>query len=172
MEEEISQCVESHIIYKSMISDELRKDILDYYDRKKNNLEFVKGSHKFPLRRQIRELPDELTTQLTNQLNTTMSQYYTYFNTNSNNVRIYESNYGIILPHKDIPSYANDTHTCLIYLTDNFNGGVLSIKQPRSEEHIDKYGESDKKHITVTPEPRICYGVIFPKNNIHYPLNA
>ena len=30
------------------------------------------------------------------------------------------------------------------------------------------YGDKEKKHLVITPEPRINYGVLFPKNIIHY----
>jgi hypothetical protein len=105
---------------------------------------------------------------LIKELFISINGYFTKFIPNSNNIRIYQSNYGVVLPHKDIPTYQHDTHTCLIYLTDNFTGGVLSVKLPRSLEHIEEYGENDKKHLNITPEPRINYGIIFPKETIHY----
>lgn len=156
------------VIYKSMISTDLLDEILIYYRAKEPTLEYVKGSSAFPLRRQIREIPDNLALELSKQLKITMSPYYTVFEPNEKNIRIYQSNYGIVLPHRDIPTYPEDTHTCLIYLTDNFNGGVLSVKLPRSQEHIQEFGSEDLKHINITPEPRAMYGIIFPKNTIHY----
>jgi len=156
------------VLYKSMISDDLREDILNYYNKIQNNLKYVKGSSVFPLRRQVRELPDDLTTILIKELYTSINGYFTKFIPNANNIRIYQSNYGIVYPHKDVPTYVQDTHTCLIYLSDDFNGGVLSIKIPRSTEHIQEYGKDDKKHLIITPEPRINYGIIFPKDAIHY----
>ncbi len=156
------------VIYKSMISKDLQEDILNYYRAKESTLEYVNGSGAFPLRRQIREIPDNLAQNLTHQLQVTMSQYYTIFVPNHKNIRIYQSNYGITKPHCDIAIYLKDTHTCLIYLTDDFNGGKLSVKLPREKDHIQNYGSPDLKHINITPEPRIMYGIIFPKNTIHY----
>jgi hypothetical protein len=65
----------------------------------------------------------------------------------------------------------------IIYLTDDYLGENLTIKTERSQENMLKYGERDKKHLlhTMYPrklsdacEPRSNYGVIFPKNCIHY----
>lgn len=125
-------------------------------------------SSAFPLRRQIREIPDVLAQELARQLKITMSNYYTKFEPNENNIRIYQSNYGIILPHCDIPSYPDDTHTRLIYLTDEFTGGVLSVKLPRTEMHIQEFGSPELRHLNITPEPRAMYGILFPKHTIHY----
>ena len=97
-----------------------------------------------------------------------MSQYYTIFEPNENNIRIFQSNYGITQPHCDFPTYASDTHTCLIYLTDDFSGGVLSVKLPRKDTHIREFGSPELHHLNITPEPRAMYGIIFPKNTIHY----
>ena len=156
------------VIYKSMISPDLHEEILNYYRAKKSTLEYVKGSSAFPLRRQIREIPDNLAKELARQLQITMSNYYTVFEPNEKNIRIYQSNYGITQPHRDIPSYPGDTHTCLIYLTDDFTGGVLSVKLPREEAHIQEYGSPELKHLNITPEPRAMYGILFPKHTIHY----
>jgi hypothetical protein len=156
------------VIYKSMISPDLQEEILTYYRAKESTLEYVKGSSAFPLRRQIREIPDILAQELARQLKITMGQYYTVFEPNEKNIRIYQSNYGITKPHRDIPSYPGDTHTCLIYLTDEFTGGVLSVKLPREEAHIMEYGSPELRHLNITPEPRAMYGILFPKHTIHY----
>ena len=47
----------AEVIYKSMISSELQKDILNYFMSIESNLNSVSGSSIFPLRKQIRELP-------------------------------------------------------------------------------------------------------------------
>lgn len=160
--------VDDRVLYKQMISDDLRNDILNYFQSKESGLIPVKGSREFPLRKQIREIPKELASELVKELSTTLSQYYIKFNPNINNIRLYLSNFGIVEPHRDIAVYPQDTHTCLIYITDDFEGGVLTVKLPRTLEHINCFGETEKKHIAITPEPRVNYGVIFPKNIIHY----
>jgi hypothetical protein len=157
-----------HVIYKSMISSDLHEEIMSFYRAKESTLEYIKGSSTFPLRRQIREIPDDLAKELVRQLNITIGSYYTEFEPNIQNIRIYQSRYGIIKPHCDIPFYPQDTHTCLIYITDDFAGGVLSVKLPRDNAHISKFGSPDLHHINITPEPRTMYGILFPKNAIHY----
>ena len=68
-------------------------------------------------------------------------------------MRIYLSNFGTIQPHYDVPMCYDDTHTCLIYLTDDFIGGNLTI-------------EYDNKKNTYIPKK--MNGVIFPKYVMHY----
>ena len=108
---------DSTIVYKSMISNDLCHDILEYY-LSVNDISSDNGSVYFPKRRVLK--------------------------------------------------YLLDTHTCLIYLTDDFYGGNLSVKVPRSQTHINQFDEPEKKHLTVTVEPRQSYGLIFPKNYVHF----
>jgi len=156
------------VIYKEMISDDLRISIKEYFESKESSLVPVKGSSLFPLRKSVREIPGELADELCKQLLITMQQYFIDFKPNKNNIRLYLSNYGVVAPHKDKPVYPGDTHTLLIYITDDFDGGILSVKLPRSNLHLEEYGDKEKKYIVITPEPRINYGVLFPKNIIHY----
>ena len=81
------------------------------------------------------------------------------FHIYDNNMRIYYSDFGEVKPHKDVTIRDNYNHTLLIYLSDNFDGGKITVKVPIEEI---------KKHYYVTPEPRKCYGIIFPKDCIHY----
>jgi hypothetical protein len=160
---------ETNIIYKSMISNDLKDDILNYYlNLVDHNVVSDNGSAYFPKRKTIKNIPQHFAQQLEKELLITMSQYYLKFIPNIDYIRIYHSNYGIVKPHKDVPTKPTDTHTCLIYLTDDFYGGILSVKIPRSEEHIKLFHQEEKKHITVTIEPRQSYGIIFPKNMVHY----
>ncbi len=157
----------SKIIYKSLISNDLRENILSYY-LNSSNLCSDNGSVYFPKRRVLKDLPVEITNLLKKELEITTAQYYLKFVPNTDYIRIYHSNYGIVKPHKDIPSDPKFTHTCLIYLTDEFYGGVLSVKIPRSETHIETHGEPEKKNLTITMEPRVSYGAIFQKDLIHF----
>jgi hypothetical protein len=74
-------------------------------------------------------------------------------------MRIYYSDFGEVKPHKDVTIKDNYNYTLLIYLSDNFDGGKITVKVPIEEI---------KKHYYVTPEPRKCYGILFPKDCIHY----
>jgi hypothetical protein len=150
-----------------MISNDLRDDILNYY-LESTNLSSDNGSTYFPKRRVLKDLPDHLIQTLKQELEITMDQYYLKFVPNTNYIRIYHSNYGIVKPHQDVSIDPAFTHTCLIYLTDDFYGGVLSVKVPRTEGDIQTYGEPKKKNLVVTMEPRVCYGAIFQKDLIHF----
>ena len=155
------------VLYKALISDELRKDILEYYSMH-CDLPYVSGSSLFPCRPKLDSISTELEQRLARELTVTLSGYFTEFSANLRNIRIYESHYGIVKPHIDIAVYPEDTHTCLIYLTDEFDGGILTVKAKRDQNHILSHGESHKKHLCVTPEPRVTYGIVFPKGVIHY----
>jgi len=132
------------LIYKSMISNYLKEDILNFY-LESTNLLSDNGSAYFPKRRVLKHLPINLIQTLKQELEITMGQYYLKFIPNCDYIRIYHSNYGIVKPHQDVPIDPRFTHTCLIYLTDDFYGGVLSVKVPRTEYHIESYGEPEKK---------------------------
>ncbi len=159
------------LLYKSIISDDLRQDILNFY-LESNNLTSDNGSVYFPKRYVLRHLPQEQIQALKQEIEITISQYYFKFVPNTDYIRIYHSNYGIVKPHKDIPTDPKFTHSCLIYLTDDFYGGVLSVKIPlaalgclsKSQTHENP----EKKNLTVTMEPRVCYGAIFQKDLIHF----
>jgi hypothetical protein len=155
------------ILYKSVISNDLVESLLEIYRKTENSLKYATSSNIFPIRKYFNEIPNHLIDELMKELIITCNQYYN-FTPNINNVRIYHSNYGTVKPHKDIPIYPGDTHTCLIYLTDNFYGGNLSIKEPRTIEDLELNGNLDKKHLLYTVEPRAGYGIIFDKNYIHY----
>ena len=116
----------------------------------------------FPIRKCWRDLPDDLIEQLKREL-------LTFLDINSvaicggegghievkNNFRLYESEYGIVKPHRDLPMCGDDTHTCLIYLTDSFVGGNLTVED-----------EQDLNPITYVP--KIGYCIIYPKHTLHY----
>lgn len=143
-----------------MISNDLRDDILNYY-LESTNLSADNGSTYFPKRRVLKNLPDYLIQTLKHEIETTTS--------NTNYIRIYHSNYGIVKLHQDVSIDPAFTHTCLIYLLlKNFYGGVLSVKVPRTEGDIQTYGEPKKKNLVVTMGPRVCYGAIFQKDLIHF----
>eukprot|EP01036_Dinobryon_divergens_P032739 gene32739-42393_t len=74
---------------------------------------------------------------------------------------LYESTYGIVQPHRDIAMCGDDTHTCLIYLTDDFTGGFLTVEDNNNTS-------TTLSNSPVTFAPRTGYCVIYPKGVIHY----
>lgn len=63
-------------------------------------------------------------------------------------------------------SDAKSNVTCLIYLSDGYEGGELCIKVPRTI--LDDDPMPDKKHYDAyTITPKKGYAVLFHKNNRH-----
>lgn len=83
------------------------------------------------------------------------------------NARLYSHVYGGIKPHTDKSRDGFSTHTLLIYLTDNFDDGKLSIKTKRSVEEKLEY-ENNKHHKVFTFVPKKGYGILFDKNLLHW----
>lgn len=81
--------------------------------------------------------------------------------------RFYSHLYGSVKPHTDVNHDNKSNYTILIYLTDDFVGGQLSIKTKRPDEER-LLSEPDKYHKVFTITPKIGYGVIFKKDLIHY----
>lgn len=155
-------------LYKSLISQDLCSRLLEHYRHISNDLPPANTtSSMFPPRIHLRDVPDDICADICKELLITLQGYYINIEVNPRNVRVYHSKFGRVKPHTDASTYG-DTHTCLIYLTDDFDGGNLTVKLPRSESHILEHGCKDMKHVTVTPEPRACYGIIFPKSALHY----
>jgi hypothetical protein len=107
----------------------------------------------------LRDIPEELASLLCLEIHELLTINMSHLNNKSStlevksNLRIYESHYGIVRPHCDIPMCGDDTHTCLIYLTEDFVGGVLSIQFETA---------------IVTFMPKIGHAIVYPKHVIHY----
>lgn len=153
-------------LYKAILSEETVADLLTYYNTHNDTAAVSANSAIFPSRRRVDCLPEELTTRVVRECQVTMSSYFVAFEVY--NPRIYGQNYGITKPHRDASLDGRATHTLLIYLTDSFEGGVLSIKTPRTEKHVEVYGRPEHRHIVHTMEPRKGYGVLFQKVDLHY----
>lgn len=79
-----------------------------------------------------------------------------------NYCRYYNHVYGAVKPHTD--SLGPAQYTLLIYLSDDFEEGELSVKIKRSE--LDTYPEL--KHKVFKFEPRKGYGIVFRKEFLHW----
>ena len=148
-----------NILYKQIISNDLSDKLLNHFNKYYNELFSMNGSNLFPQRKQMRDIPKDLCDNLVEEIKTTMSNNFNNFDIDTNNIRIYYSDFGIVKPHKDVVIKENYKNTLLIYLTDDFDGGKITVKIPIEEI---------KKHYYVTPEPRKCYGILFPKECVHY----
>lgn len=148
-----------NILYKQILSTDLTHELLDFFAKNSSNLKSMNGSNLFPQRKQLRNIDIDLCDKVINEINITMSNYYNNFQIDSNNIRIYYSDFGTVKPHKDVTIKDKHNSTLLIYLSDNFDGGNITVKIPIEEI---------SKHYYVTPEPRKSYGILFPKECIHY----
>ncbi len=144
------------IIYTLAISEYLCKEILKHFESNEKILLFSASTLYFPSRQRLDEIPKDIKEKLYDELIINIGCFYNFFKPNVNNVRIYKSVYGTVKPHIDIPTNPEETYTCLIYLSDDFYGGNLYIRQ--NTENI-----SDM-HI----KPKKCHGVIFPKKCMHW----
>ncbi len=149
--------IPENILYKQILSDDLTNELLHFF--KSKNIISMNGSNLFPQRKQLRDINEELCNKIISEVNTTLSNYFNSFEIDNNNIRIYYSDFGIVQPHKDVTIKDKYNNTLLIYLSDDFDGGKITVKVPIEEI---------KKHYYVTPEPRKCYGILFPKDCIHY----
>lgn len=81
--------------------------------------------------------------------------------------RFYSQRYGGVKRHVDASHDNKSNYTLLIYLTDDFDDGKLSVKLPRSELEIQSE-DPDKKNKVFTIVPKKGYGVIFHKSLVHW----
>ena len=154
-----SQNLPNNILYKQIISNDLSEELLNYFNQHIYNIHSMSGSNVFPQRKHMRDIPKDLCDKLVNEIKITMTNNCNNFNVDINNIRMYYSDFGIVKPHKDVTIKENYNNTLLIYLSDDFDGGNITVKIPIEEI---------KKHYYITPEPRKCYGILFPKEYTHY----
>ena len=109
-------------LYKGLLSTELCHDLLSFYRNVEGQLP-MQGGRNFPVRRQCRDLPDELTAEATRQIHVALAGYYTVCHIRPT-ARIYGADYGRVLPHRDVATYPGDNATILVYLTDSFSRGA------------------------------------------------
>lgn len=82
-------------------------------------------------------------------------------------IRYYKQKCGSIKPHKDKSLYGDFKYTCLIYISDDFEGGKLSLKVSRTAEEM-AANNPHLKHKVYTITPRKGYGIVFNKSILHY----
>ena len=85
----------------------------------------------------------------------------------SPHARFYSHKYGAIKPHVDQNHDNKSNYTLLLYLTDDFDDGKLSIKTKRSNEEIEK-SFPDKFHKVFVIKPICGYAIIFNKELLHW----
>ena len=113
--------------YERVISDSLCNELLEYFNSIKHRLIHMSASPKFPPRKHDRNIPEYLVEKIKQNVHDNIGKKYQNMAI-KDNIRIYLSNFGTVKPHVDVSMYGDDTHTCLIYLTDDFIGGVLTVE--------------------------------------------
>lgn len=140
------------VFYKQIINPDEIPEILDCFHHLEEQI-----NH---LARGIRYKGEQETPQWIEQrLNAVLTDYLGAIKI-SPYIRLYRHICGDVKPHRDQSLYNHSNYTCLIYLSDDFEGGKLSLKIPQDEK------ETHYDILTITP--RRGYGVVFHKSLIHY----
>lgn len=111
----------NNILYKNVLSNGLCDELIEYFNAVKFRLISVSASPNFPPRKHLRNIPDDLHAKIKTEIYANLNKYYEELSL-KDNIRIYYSDFGIVKSHVD-------THTCLIYLTDDFTGGVFNYRE-------------------------------------------
>ena len=82
-------------------------------------------------------------------------------------IRMYQQTFGGIKPHRDASLDGVSSYTLLLYMSDDFEGGKLSLKLKRTDQEKAS-SESSKHHKVFTFTPKIGYGLIFKKDILHW----
>lgn len=122
------------------------------------------------LRTEEGALSEELREEIRGQIRSSIGAYFGGF-VELGDLRVWRQDFGEVKPHLDVCSSAacaglSHVHTLLIYLTDDFEGGELSVKCPRRSNDLDP--EPEKRHRVFRFEPRIGFGILFSKRFLHW----
>src|SRR5580658_7059127 len=124
------------ILYKQFLNLDIVNEIKQWIDENKTgNLHGLIGH-----RDKLDNIPMKFKESITEVLNQTLGTQYPDLKIGY--MRIYVQQFGSIKPHTDISSDGKSNVTCLIYLTDGYEGGELNIKVKRTDLSI----EPEKKH--------------------------
>lgn len=154
------------VIYKQILCDDEAKDYnnkfleqMDIYGF--NTTMVLSTGHRQYIDINLKDYED-----ITSRLFTVLRDYFPDLQVD-HNARFYNHQYGSVKPHIDKCHDGISKYTLLLYLTENFDDGKLSIKMKRTDE--EKLEDAPNKHhkvFTFTPL-RGC-GVIFDKSLLHY----
>lgn len=152
------------IIYKRILSSDeantYNEKFINMTNSKNGNSNIVTGARyhvDFDLRLQI---------ELAQRLTVVLKDYFCNLEIDPN-ARFYSHQIGGIKPHTDGNHDNVCKYTLLLYLTDNFDDGRLSIKTKRTEEEK-LIEQPDKHHNVFTFTPKQGYGIIFDKSLLHW----
>jgi hypothetical protein len=157
---------EKQVIYKQILQPDECIELNDYLmlmihnNRDTINRGNLVTGHRSYVDITLRDYPD-----LSDNLFRVLDNYFTDLKIDPN-VRLYSQIYGSIKPHTDKSHDGLCNYTLIIYLTDDFDDGALSIKMKRTKEELKI--DPNMKHKVFTIKPIVGYGVIFNKELLHW----
>lgn len=155
---------ESGIIYKQILNPDEISELSEYYEGgvfQSNGAGLATGYRKFidiNLRESHPFICDRLFTIMSGYLPDLKISPY---------ARFYNHEYGGIKPHVDGNHDNVSNMTLLLYLSEDFDDGKLSIKIKRTSSELQD-SEPDKLHKVFTFRPIAGYGICFKKNYLHW----
>ena len=153
------------ILDKQILSDDLINDLIKIVDEFDPSNKPLNGSLAHRVRideADIDKLNSEIIQSTKSELNATLIGYFPDMEIGE--MRIYCQTFGDIKPHIDVATDGKSNVTCLIYLTDGYEGGELNIKIKRKDLTMNP----EKEHFKFTITPKKGYGVCFNKDSLHY----
>lgn len=148
------------VLYKKILDQSLVKEINQFVDDV--DVSKIPLSGTLAHRAQIKDIPDSIISQVKYAIDATLHSYSGDLEIGS--MRIYQQEFGDIKPHFDVAQDGKSNITCLIYLTDGYEGGELNVKVKRTV--LDT--QPDKKHFLFNIKPQAGNAIIFKKSYWHY----
>jgi hypothetical protein len=158
----------NQVIYKQLLTMEETDDLNSLLTNRAANLSQDGALHLCTGFRKFIDidLNDSSMSFITDRLRTTLFDYFSDLEI-CKDARFYSHEFGRTKPHKDGNHDGVSNYTLLLYLTDEFDDGKLSIKMKRSDEEK-RLVDSNMHHKVFKIIPRKGYGVIFDKNLMHW----
>lgn len=158
------ECVEFGVfkkgtgLYKQFLDKDAVEEIMEYV----NKAEKISHDGSLAKRHMIKEVPQELKDLIKKRIYTALDKQYNDLIV-SDEMRIYVQEYGATKEHRDVSYDGKSNLTCLLYFTDDYDGGELKYKVKRTDLSV----EPEKKHNVITIKPKNGYGIVFKKEFLH-----
>lgn len=151
------------IFYKQILDTSQVKDLLKYLATCRYKFQDTRLASRMKITEG--EMEEGALKYVRESILTTLSGYFTDLKINY--IRIYRHECGETKRHRDISLDGKSNFTVLIYLTDDFEGGKLTLRTRKDENEI-KATDPEKKYFHFTLEPKVGYGIVFPKHLEHW----
>ena len=155
------------IFYKPLLSSEEVLDFRNCFVKRFDQISSVSGGLATGNRKRLEiDLQEDVMSDIRERIVTVLRDYFPDIQLAST-ARMYSQDFGGIKPHRDASLDGASSYTLLIYMSDNFDGGKLSLKLKRTDEEKSLL-EPSKHHKVFTFTPKMGYGIIFRKNILHW----